>query len=151
MAKVIGQVESLKTLRDELNKRNISRFNSIGDINRFNKGFANEKQNILKSHKNRINEEIEEISSRIVEIENQLELKKEDEKTKLNSSIENYIERKNSLEQRRNTFIGKVTVHFKLRRLKRKIAYLKENYDQIIDDSVRSIRKEIYDTTRRLK
>ena len=151
MAKVIGQVESLKTLRDELNKRNISRFNSIGDIDRFNKGFANEKQNILKSHENSINLEIEKISSRIVENENKLELKKEDEKTKLNSRIENYIERKNSLEQRRNTFIGKVIVYFKTRRLKRKIAYLKENFDQIIYDSIRAIRKEIYDISRRLK
>jgi len=37
MAKIIGQVESLKSLRTELNKRNVYRFNSVGDINRFNR------------------------------------------------------------------------------------------------------------------
>ncbi len=94
MAKVIGQVESLKSLRTELNKRNIYRFNSVGDINRFNREFTNEKQNILKSHEDLLIEEIRQKSNRIIENENKLEQVKNDEITKLNTRIDNYKERK---------------------------------------------------------
>ena len=73
MAKIIGQDESLKSLRTELNKRNIYRFNSVGDINRFNREFTNEKQNILKSHEDILNEEIIQKTNRIIENENKLE------------------------------------------------------------------------------
>lgn len=151
MAKVIGQVESLKSLREELNRRNISRFNSIGDINRFNKDYTNEKRTILNYHENRINKEIDNISDGIRENERKLELKEENEKTQLNSQIENYSNRKSILEQRRNSFLRKLVTYFKIRKLKRKIKFLKDNFDQIINDSIRAIRKEIYDSTRNLE
>jgi len=151
MAKIIGQVESLKSLRTELNKRNIYRFNSVGDINRFNREFTNEKQNIFKSHEDLLNEEIKQKTNRIIENENKLELAKNDELIKLNTRIDNYKERKLILERRRVFLIGKVIVYFKIKKLKRKIAYLQDNFDQIINDSLRSIKKEIYDDSRRLK
>jgi len=151
MAIVIGQIESLKTLRDELNKRNISRFNSIGEINKFNKEYANEKRYILNYHENRIDKEIDNLSAGIHENEEKLKLKKEDEEAQLNSRLEEYSKRKSVLEQRRDTFLRKVLVYFKLRKLKRKIKYLEDNFDQIIYDSIRDIRKEIYDNTRRLE
>jgi len=151
MAKVIGQVESLKTLRDELNRRNISRFNSIGDINRFNKEYTNEKRYILNYHENRINKEIDNLSDGIRENERKLELKEENEKAQLNSRIENYSKRKSILEQRRDSFLRKLLMYFKIRKLKRKIKFLKDNFQQIINDSIRANRKEIYDSTRRLE
>ena len=58
MAKIICQVESLKSLRIEFNKRGISRFNSIGDIERFKTEYENEKRIILKSHEDLVNDEI---------------------------------------------------------------------------------------------
>lgn len=39
MAHIIGQLESLKTLRSELNKRNITMFNSIKEIQSFRKNY----------------------------------------------------------------------------------------------------------------
>ncbi len=150
MAKIIGQVESLKSLRTELNKRKIYRFNSVGDINRFNSEFANEKQNILKSHEDLLSEEIEQRSIRIIENENNLELVKNDELTKINTRIDNYGERKVILEQRRGSFIGKVIVYFKIKNLKRKIVYLQDNTNEIINNSIRGIKKKIYDDSRSL-
>ena len=73
MAKIIGQVESLKSLRTELNKKNIYRFNSVGDINRFNREFTKEKQKILKAHEDLLIEELKQKSNRITENENKLE------------------------------------------------------------------------------
>ena len=151
MAIVIGQIESLKALKDELNRRNISRFNSIGEINKFNKEYANEKRYILNYHENRIDKEIDNLSAGIRENEEKLELKKKDEEAQLNSRLEEYSKRKSVLEQRRDTFLKKVLVYLKLRKLKRKIKYLEANFDQIIYDSIRDIRKEIYDNTRRLE
>ena len=151
MAQIIGQVESLKSLRDELNRRNISRFNSIGDINKFNKEYANEKRYILNYHENRIDKEIDNLSDGIRENERKLELKKENEKAQLNSRIDNYSKRKSILEQRRDSFLRKLLIYFKIRKLKRKIKFLKDNFDQIINDSIRAIRKEIYDSTRKLE
>ena len=58
MAKIIGQIESLKSLKAELNKRNINRFNSVGDINRFCDEFALEKKKVIEFHENSLNKEI---------------------------------------------------------------------------------------------
>ena len=48
MAQIIGQIESLKRLRDTLNQQGIKRFNSIGSIRRFQKNYALEKQAIYR-------------------------------------------------------------------------------------------------------
>jgi len=144
MARIIGQVESLKSLRDELNKRNITRFSSVGDINRFIKEFPKEKQNILKHHKDSLIEELRQKSDRIIENEKKVELVLNDETIKLNTRIENYTKRKSDLEIKKSFFIYKVIAFFKRKKLKRKIAYLQDNFDLIINSSVRDIKKETY-------
>ncbi len=146
MARIIGQVESLKTLRFELQKRNISRFNSVGDINRFCKEFSMEKHKVLEYHKNVLIEEINQKSDRIKDNENRLEQTINDEISRLDTSIGNYKERKEKLEiKKRNAFfLIKVILFFKIRKLNRKILYLTENYELIINSSIRDIKKEIY-------
>src|SRR5690606_40028778 len=47
MAVVYGQIESLKRIRETLNQKGITKFNSIGDINRFLKNYDNEKGELL--------------------------------------------------------------------------------------------------------
>lgn len=150
MAKIIGQIDSLKSLRTELNKRNIYRFNSVGDINRFNREFSTEKHNILRSHEDSLNEEVKQKSNRILENENKLDLAKNKEHDKLNTRIDNYKERRLILEQRSASLIGKVIVYFKTKRLNRKIAYLQDNFDLIINNSVRDIKTEIYQDSNRV-
>lgn len=151
MAKIVGQVESLKSLRTELNKRNIHRFNSVGDIKRFIREFTIEKHDILKSHEDLLNEEVKQRSNRILENENKLELAKDEEHTKLNTRIDNYKERSLILEQRSSSLIGRIIGYFKLKKLKRKIAYLQDNFDLIINNSVRGIKTEIFQDSNRVK
>ena len=73
MAIIIGKVESLKNLKNELDKRNITRFNSLGSINRFLDGFFEEKQKIIKFYENLIMEEIkkrtEEIKKKKIKVQ----------------------------------------------------------------------------------
>jgi len=146
MARIIGQVESLKTLRSELKKRNISRFNSVGDINRFCKEFSMEKQKVLESHENALIEEINQKSDRIKDNENRLEKTRNDEISRLDTSIGNYKERKKKLEIKKSNafFLIKVILFFKIRKLNKNLLYLTENYELIINSSIRDIKKEIY-------
>lgn len=152
MARIIGQVESLKTLKAELNKRNITRFNSIGDINKFCKDYKEEKQKVLEFHENSVTKEILQRSKDLKDTEVKIELVKTDEITKLNTRIENYTERKKILEDRRTRtwFLGKVFLYIKVKKVDKKILYLTENYDLLINDSIRHIKKEIYHVSKDL-
>lgn len=47
MALVYGQLESLKKIRDTLDRKGISRFNSIGQLNNFIKNYENEKEELF--------------------------------------------------------------------------------------------------------
>lgn len=63
MAQIIGQVETLKSIRKELNRHGITRFNSIGDINDFLSSFSSEKQIILQSVESNLDSEIEKLNA----------------------------------------------------------------------------------------
>ena len=121
MARIIGQVESLKSLKAELNKRNITRFSSVGDINRFIKEFPKEKRNILQYQEDLLIEELKQKAARIIENEDKVELVRNDETIKLDKRLENYIKRKSDLENKRGFFISKVIAYFKRKNLKRKM------------------------------
>ncbi|HKK61053.1 MAG TPA: hypothetical protein VJ951_00750 [Bacteroidales bacterium] len=47
MARIIGQIESSKSLRAELTRRNIHRFSSVGEINKFLREYPSEEQKIV--------------------------------------------------------------------------------------------------------
>ena len=146
MARIIGQVESLKSLKAELYKRNITRFSSVGDINRFCKEFTKEKLIVLESQENLLIEEIKQKSESISVNGNRLELVRSNEIGRLDASIENYKKSKENLEKKRSRafFLVKVILFFKIRKLNRKILYLTDNYEQIINSSVSDIENEIY-------
>ncbi len=47
MALVYGQLESLKKIRETLDRKGISRFNSIGQLNKFIKNNEKEKEDLF--------------------------------------------------------------------------------------------------------
>lgn len=147
MAKIIGQVESLKTLRAELIKRNVKIFNSVGDINKFVKDFHKEKQMILQGHEDSLNEELGQRNDRIIENEKKIPIVRNDETIKLNAKIENYIKKKSGLENERGFFIIKAIAFVRKKKLKRRITYLQDNFDQIINNSLKKIKQEINQDT----
>ena len=146
MARIIGQIESLKKLRAELNSRNISRFNSVGDINRFCKEFSNEKQLVLESHENTLIEEIRELTERIRDNDVRLRKVRNEEIERLDTSIDSYKESKENLEIKRSraSLLFKIFLSIRIIRLNRKIFHLIDNYDLIVNQSTRDIKKEIY-------
>ena len=67
MAIVVGQIESLKTLKERLEANGITRFNSIGDINAFTKNYKSEKTEIKRNIESALDEEINRLQSLFVE------------------------------------------------------------------------------------
>ena len=58
MTIVVGQIESLKKLKEVLIENGITRFTSIGEINSFLKNYESEKEEIPKITKITLDEEI---------------------------------------------------------------------------------------------
>jgi hypothetical protein len=151
MAKIIGQIETLKSLRNELNKKNIFRFSSIKEINSFKNNFSHEKQRILKSFEDSLIEEIKQTLDRITTNENKLEQDRDAEINKLNTKIKIKKDRTEILKKRNVSFLGIVIVYFQIQLLRKKIAYLEDNYNQIIDHSVHNIKQEIINDLENVK
>ena len=143
MTKVIGQVESLKTLKAELISRNVNRFNSVGDINRFIKDFPKEKQNILNANELFLIDELDQKNNRIIENEIKVKKIRHDKSISLNEIIDKYVKRKSDLDNKKGSFIIEAIIFIKRLILKKKIAYLQGNFDRIINNSVSSIEKQI--------
>lgn len=59
MTVVLGQIESLVRIRETLHKKGITRFNSIGDINKFIKNYNNEKEEAFFKIQNDVDLEID--------------------------------------------------------------------------------------------
>ncbi|MFH4968988.1 nuclease-related domain-containing protein [Gaetbulibacter sp. M240] len=145
MARIIGQIESLKRLRHELNKRNITRFSSIGDMNRFCDEFSNEKKKVLEFHEKALREEIKYKTERVRNNEKRIEFIRKDETEKLENNIEIYKKSKEILELKKSSasLLVKLILFFKTRKLNKKILYLTKNRDLIINNSLKSINEEI--------
>lgn len=117
MARIYGTIESLKSLKSELQKKGVSRFNSVKEINQFLSNYSSEKLSILndtsdklekeysemcinlkKSIQNKaeiINLKTERIDNRIADLQTQVDLiyrnKNSDLIKKLSSSVKLYV------------------------------------------------------------
>lgn len=60
MAKVIGTIESLKSLKSELENKGVSRFNSVREIKHFLSNYNSEKLKILNDTSDRLEKEYSE-------------------------------------------------------------------------------------------
>lgn len=145
MARIIGQIESLKRLKAELHKRNIRQFSSVGDIKRFCEEFPNEKKKVLEFHEKALIEEINYKNERIKNNEKRIEFIKIDETEKLEKNIESFKRSKKKLELKKSSasFLRKFILFVKIKKLNKKIRFLTNNYDLIINNSLKTIREEI--------
>lgn len=103
------------------------------------------KKMVIESYENSIIEEIKRISERIGENEINLEKAKQDEINRLDTRILHYKERKENLEKERMNafFLNKAVLFFKIRQLKKELKYITENYNLIINGSIKDIQEDI--------
>ena len=73
---VYGQIDSLKRLREVLDNKGITRFNSIGDINRFIKDFERHKEELLFSVEQNYDLELERLREQKFAIQQDYEITK---------------------------------------------------------------------------
>jgi len=144
MAKIIGTIESLKSLKSELKHRGISRFNSVREINDFlsnydseklgifndtSKGLADEFSETCINLRQRIKTKTEIINFETVKLDNQILLLK-----KKIDLIEN---------DKDNSFLKSIFSSIKLYSTKNHLNYILNNKTTLINSPVMGISKKI--------
>lgn len=113
MTIVEGQIESLKKLKEILNQNNITRFNSIGEINKFIKNYGSEKNKITKHIEHTLDLEIKDLQSDLINLQQVYDNLKVEITNKVNIKIKN-LKDKISLvkEKSKNNLIKKIFFFF---------------------------------------
>src|SRR5687768_14329402 len=89
MCKVYNTVGSLKTIKEHLAQRNIDGFKSINELISFQDNYSTVRQQIVSNQKTLIAEEKNNLSSGILQLENELTNNKIEIQKKLQSKLEN--------------------------------------------------------------
>lgn len=145
MAKIFGTVESLKTLKEELSRRGISRFNSIKEINNF---ISNYNLEINEVYNNVIEELDKDYSDSSILLKQNIE-KREiliyQEKEKFNQKISSLKILINSFEVKRNksNILSRLLYELKLFSLKRRLSNINSNKEFLIKNSVKHLTHQI--------
>jgi hypothetical protein len=138
MAKIIGQIESLKTIKLKLKQNGIDRFSSIKDIQDFLKNFDSEKEEIIKQFEKELIDEIENLKTKVKLNQEKLTNSKYDLSVKLEVKIDFNLKRIDQLQTKGNkNLLLKILYFFKVKRLINKTFYLQNNFDQIINNSTK--------------
>ena len=87
MTIVEGQIESLKKLKEILNQNGITRFNSIGEINKFIKNYDFEKNKISKHIEHTLDVEIKDLQSDLIKLQQVYDNLKAEITNKINIKI----------------------------------------------------------------
>jgi len=140
MAKVIGTIESLKSLKKELNEKGVTRFTSVKEINDFLSNYSLEKNTILQNT-------TEELEKKFIDTSTDLEQKIQnksiiiDIKTeKLNKKILELNEFIQFIERNENkNFIKKIIDYVRLFKSKRELNFITKNKYNLINSSVDSL------------
>ena len=143
MARIYGTIESLKSLKSELDNNGISRFNSVKEINDFLSNYNTEKLCILDSESEKLEREYFDTCTNLKHRKQQkadlinLEAKKIDCRI---SDLQTKIE---SIKSKDNHFLKKLVSSIKLYSLKKQSNYYVVNKTKLINSSVKHISRNI--------
>ena len=115
MTIVVGKIEPLKKLKEILNDNGITRFNSIGEINDFLKNYESEKEEVPKTTKITLDQEIKEL----------------EEKTK------------QAVEKSNKNLFNKIVYFLKIKSLNNKKSNLQKNYEKVLSTRCMESIKEL--------
>lgn len=133
MTIVIGQIESLKKLKEILNKNGVTRFNSIGEINSFIKNYESEKREIPKIIESSLDEEINNLQSELAKRQQIYDNLKVDTLNELNNEIKNLEKTlKQTIERSNKNLFNKIFYPLKIKKLSNKKSALENDLENII-------------------
>jgi hypothetical protein len=133
MTIVEGQIEPLKRLKEALNEKGITRFNSIGDINSFINNYESEKNEIPSLVDSEVDAEIQGMRSALSASQQAYDDLKASALNELNLELQKLEEEVKKAEVKRDkNLFGKVFHYPRLKRLTRKRSNLKNNLESIL-------------------
>lgn len=143
MARIFGTIESLKSLKSELDSHGISRFNSVKEINEFLTNFNDEKLAILNDETKKLEIEYQETCTNLIKSK---KLRKETinlESEKIETKICDLQSKINLIETKNTNFLKRLISSIKLRSLKRQLNYYFKNKTTIVNTSVQNLNYKI--------
>lgn len=144
MARIYGTIESLKSLKSELENKGVSRFNSVREINDFLSNYNSEKRTILNDISVKLEKEYSETCFNLEQrIQNKAEIIHL-ETEKIDNRISD-LSTKIDLTQNNkgNNFLKKLLLSVRLYFLKNQSNYFIKNKTKQISSSVKEISKKI--------
>lgn len=143
MAKIYGTIESLKSLKFELDNQGISRFNSVKEINDFLSNYNTEKLTILQNEAEKLDKEYFDASSNL---KDRQQLKEETinlETKKVDIQISDIQARIQTVNARSDNFLKKILSFIELFSLKKQKNYYVKNRSRLIESSIKNIDSDI--------
>ncbi|OOY67275.1 nuclease-related domain-containing protein [Solemya velum gill symbiont] len=133
MTIVDGQIEPLKKLKETLNKSGVSRFNSIGEINRFLKEYEAEKNQLPSRIEDAFDEEIQGKQSTLIAHQQSYDELRAEIRNELNQKIRNLdVETKQVSDKSNRNLFFRAFYYFKIKSLSRQKTSLENNLDSIL-------------------
>lgn len=143
MARIYGTIESLKSLKSELDTNGISRFNSVKEINSFLSNYNSEKRTILNNESDTLEREYlvtcmklkqkKEYKAEIINLESE----------KIENRISDLQTKLDSIRTKDLNFLKKIISSITLYTLKKQTNYYVKNKPKLLQLSVKSINQLI--------
>ena len=143
MARIYGTIESLKSLKSELDNNGISRFNSVKEINDFLSNYNTEKRTILDNESEKLEREYLYTCTNLKQRKQQRADTINLETANINRRISDLQTKINTINTKNNNFLKKLLFSIKLYSLKKESKYYFKNKNSLINSSVKSINRNI--------
>ncbi|MBO3117495.1 NERD domain-containing protein [Winogradskyella sp. DF17] len=140
MAKVIGQIESLKTLKKELKYKGLTQFSSVGDIKAFLSSHKAKKQHIKQQAEQELEQELIQFKEELQRTEQTYEKQTLFTSEQLKLQLEQLKERRKSLSDNKPTFFLWQLFHtIKLSRVNRQIDQFEHNFNAVLRQKMQGV------------
>jgi hypothetical protein len=143
MARIYGTIESLKSLKSELENNGITRFNSVKEIKDFLSNYNTEKFSILDVESKKLDKEYIETCTNLKQRKQEKAEIIISETEKIDNRLYTLQTKIDSINTKSNNFIKKLLSSIKLYSLKKKYNYYIEHKSRLINSSVNSISRKI--------
>jgi hypothetical protein len=139
MTIVEGQIETLKKLKESLHKSGVTKFGSIGEINRFLDSYDEDRKKIASRVEKELEAELREKTSLLIKDQKSYDEKKSKIEAEVGQAIQDLEVAIGQISQKRNSsFIYKVLCFFKARSLSRRRGNLEKKFGKLVEQRTKS-------------
>lgn len=144
MTKIIGQIESLKRIRNNLTENGITDINSVKEIFDYLSSYKEKEQQVLKETENDLNLEIKNLKNKLTLKQEEFNQSKNKISENLSSQISTLKDRAESLQSAKPKFLLSNFINkFQLKKTDYKRKKLEKYFDNIIEKRTRIISSNV--------